>query len=128
MELKDKILKLVYVYDLEKLGIEAAPPRDVKDLDLSDDAIAANMPTLDERSATVAWDACFLNYLSSVENGSIEEFQKVINLDAYKEVTLKIRPSLDVSISHDALRELHARKFANNPTKVNLKTQVKWDE
>lgn len=128
MELKDKIAKLVYVYDLEKLGIESTPPREAVDVDLSEEVLTNNLPTLDERAATVAWDACFLNYLSTTENGTIEEFQKTLNLDAYKEVTLKIRASLDENVSHERLRELHKRKSLNNPTRVNLKTQVQWDE
>lgn len=125
MDMKEKISKLVYVYDLAKLGIDASLTQELKDIELSDDVLSASMPTLDERSATVAWDACFLNYLSNTENGTIEEFQKVLNIDAYKEITLKIRASLDETVSHENLRDLYNKKRLNNPTRVSLKTQVK---
>lgn len=126
MSLKEQVQKLVYIHDLASLGIECNAPEELRDIEFSDAVLDEHTPSLQERAATIAWDACFLRYMNENEDGTLEYFKENFNLEAYKTVTFDIQGKLQTSLSHDALRETHRKKFLN-PTRVNLKTQVRDD-
>jgi hypothetical protein len=126
MEIKEQVQKLVYIHDLATLGIDCAPPDALRDTDFSDAVLEEHVPTLQERAALIAWDACFLRYMNENENGSLEHFNENLNIESYKTVTLDIQGKLQSALTHDALRETQRRKFLNL-TRVKLKTQVRND-
>lgn len=123
MTQKEKISKLVYCFDLSTLGIDATPPELCKDADLSDAAIAQDVPTHEERAATIAWDACYLKYLNEKPDGTLEEFDANLNMDTYEQVTRDIQSKLASTIDASGLREFHRVKYLNL-TKVDPNRQI----
>ena len=120
---KEKVQKLVYVYDLSKLQIEAKLPEVVRDLALDDDTLVANIPSHEERAASIAWDACYLQYLNTTPTGTLEEFDANLNLTEYEKVTREIQTKIPQNVSLDDLRELHRVQFLNL-TKVDPNRQI----
>ena len=120
---KEKLQKLVYVLDLASLKIEARLPEILKDMNLDDESLAANMPSHEERAATIAWDACFLQYLNSKPDGTLEDFDANLNMSEYEKVVREIQGKISETVSLDALRELHRVQFLNL-TKVDPNRQI----
>lgn len=120
---KEKLQKLVYVLDLSVLKIEAKLPEVVRDLNLDDATLASNMPTHEERAASIAWDACFLQYLNSNPAGTLEDFDANLNMVEYEKVVREVQGKIPEVVSVDALRELHRVQFLNL-TKVDPSRQI----
>lgn len=120
---KEKVQKLAYVHDLSKLGIDAKLPEMVRDVALDDGNLSANMPSHEERAASIAWDACYLQYLDTTPDGNLEDFDSNLNMSEYERVTREIQSKIPESVSFDELRELHRVQFLNL-TRVDPKRQV----
>ncbi len=123
MTTREKVQKLVYVYDLSKMGIEARLPEMVKDVELDDVTLNVNMPSHEDRAASIAWDACYIQYLNNNENGTLEDFDANLNMVAYEQVTRDVQAKIPQTIDLTELRELHRVQFLNL-TRVDLKRQV----
>ena len=123
MTTKEKIQKLVYVHDLSKIGIEAKLPEIVRDVELDDVTLNANMPSHEERAASIAWDACYLKYLDTTPNGSLEDFDTNLDMTAYEQVTREIQAKIPQTVDLVELRELHRVQFLNL-TRVDPNRQI----
>lgn len=125
---EDKVKKIVYAYDLEVLNIEIDLPETMRDFELTRPMVQKYVPSLFERSVSIAYDACYFQYMSQNPKSTVEEFKKVLDEDAVKKVADEIRPKLHKKPSLNRLKKFHEKKFSKNPTRVDLDRQVKVDE
>lgn len=123
MTTREKVQKLVYVYDLSKMKIDSRLPEMVKDLELDDVTLNVNMPSHEERAASIAWDACYLKYLDSNPSGTLEDFDANLNMTAYEQVARDIQSKIPETVDFTELRELHRVQFLNL-TRVDPNRQV----
>lgn len=123
MTTREKVQKLVYVYDLSKMGIEARLPEMVRDIELDDVTLNVNIPSHEDRAASIAWDACYIQYLNNNQNGTLEDFDANLNMVAYEQVTRDVQAKIPQVVDLNELRELHRVQFLNL-TRVDLKRQV----
>ena len=123
MATKEKVAKLVYVYDLSKMKIDARLPEMVKDLELDDVTLNVHMPTHEERAASIAWDACYLQYLNTNPTGTLEDFDANLNMASYEQVTRDVQSKIPQTVDFAELRELHRVQFLNL-TRVDPNRQV----
>lgn len=123
MTTKEKVQKLVYVYDLSKLKIDAKLPQMVQDLELDDVTLNVHMPSHEERAASIAWDACYIEYMSTNPNGNLEDFDKNLNMVAYERITRDVQSKLPETVDLAELREIHRVQFLNL-TRVDPNRQI----
>lgn len=125
---EDKVKKLIYAYDLEVLNITIDLPEAMRDFILTRPMVQKYVPSLLERSISIAYDACYFQYMNQNPESNVEEFKKVLDNDAVKKVADDIRPKLHKNPSLNRLKKFHEKKFSKNPTRVDLDRQVKLDE
>jgi hypothetical protein len=123
MTTKEKVQKLVYVHDLSKMKIEARLPEMVRDVELDDVTLKVNMPSHEERAASIAWDACYIQYLNSNPSGTLEDFDANLNMVAYEQITRDVQSKIPQEVDLNELREIHRVQFLNL-TRVDLKRQI----
>jgi hypothetical protein len=123
MTTKEKVQKLVYVHDLSKMKIEARLPEMVRDVELDDVTLKVNMPSHEERAASIAWDACYIQYLNSNPTGTLEDFDANLNMVAYEQITRDVQSKIPQEVDLNELREIHRVQFLNL-TRVDLKRQI----
>jgi hypothetical protein len=123
MTSREKVQKLVYVYDLSKMKIDARLPEMVRDVELDDVTLNVNMPSHEDRAASIAWDACYLQYLDSTPNGTLEDFDANLNMASYEQVTREIQSKIPQTVDLKELREIHRVQFLNL-TRVDPNRQV----
>jgi len=121
----DKVRKLIYAYDLSILNIEIDLPENMRDFNLTKQLLMKYEISLLERAGSIAYDACYFQFLKQNPQGTLDEFKSVLNPDAVKKVANDIMPKLQKKLHVKKLKEFHEKKFSKNSTKVDLDRQVK---
>jgi len=122
--MKDDITTLVLFYDMSKVNAEFELPEILKSLDFTEADLAANMPTLEERSSAIAYEAYFFKVKQIQPTLTDEEFGDNLDLPTLQKIAQKIAPKIDQTITHAALKEYQRVKSLNR-TQLDKDRQVK---
>lgn len=122
--MKDDITTLVLFYDMSKVNAEFELPDNLKTLDFTEQDLADNMPTLEERSTALAYEAYFFKVQQSHPTITDEEFGNSLDLPTLQKIAQNISPKLDQTITHTSLKE-YQRVKALNRTQLDKDRQVK---
>ena len=122
--MKDDITTLVLFYDMSKVNAEFELPDNLKTLDFTEQDLADNMPTLEERSTALAYEAYFFKVQQSQPTITDEEFGNSLDLPTLQKIAQNISPKLDQTITHTSLKE-YQRVKALNRTQLDKDRQVK---
>lgn len=122
--MKEDIATIVLFYDMSKLNAEFEFPENLKTLDFSEQDLADNLPTLEERSTAIAYEAYFFKVKQSFPTITDEQFGDNLNLPTLQKIAQNIAPKLEATLTHASLKE-YQRVKSLNTTQLDKDRQVK---
>lgn len=121
---KDNVRSLVYAYDLETLGIIADISDSLKQHNLEESTFAELCPPKTERSATIAYNACYKKFLETFPDATKEQFDENLNIAAFQQVQQNISTKLPDDVEYSQVKEYQRRKSLSL-TRLDKDRQVK---
>lgn len=118
METKEKLETIVFVFDLQSLGIHVDLPAECKALKISDVLLDKYCPSFLERVSKMTMQVCFEAYKVKVPEATFKDFHtKFLNTKAgfegYKQTMSSLNSKMVEKIEVEALREFHQQKCLN---------------
>lgn len=121
---KEQLQNLIFAYDLSTLGIECAIADSLKNLSLTESVLAENSPTIQERAAAIAYQACLQKYRVTYPSNTEDQFKQTLNIDGFNEVIGNVITKLKDPIPTSEIIGFY-EKLCLNLTKVDKDRQVK---